>query len=200
MSAIAVRLLNDRWARPAAHALCALPLIWLASHAALDLLGANPVEAAIRFLGDWGLKILILGLAVTPIRQFGGVSALARYRRMLGLWGFAYVVLHLLGYVVLDQFFDWDNIGHEILKHKFITAGIVAFTLLLPLAVTSTDGMIKRLGGKSWRQLHYLVYPAIPLAALHYIWMVKAGKAQPSLYFAAALLLLLSRWVYALRR
>ncbi|HMA52126.1 MAG TPA: protein-methionine-sulfoxide reductase heme-binding subunit MsrQ [Magnetospirillaceae bacterium] len=200
MTALALRLGAERWIRPLAHLACALPLAWLAGRAALDLLGANPVEAAIRFLGDWALRIALLALAVTPLRQVTGFSGLARYRRMLGLWGFAYAVLHLLGYVVLDQFFDWDTIGHEILKHKFITAGMAAFALLLPLAVTSTQGMIKRLGGPAWRRLHRLVYLAVPLAALHYIWMVKAGRTQPSIYLAIALLLLLSRWVYARRR
>lgn len=182
------------------HLMCALPLVWLGSQAAFDHLGANPVEAAIRFSGDWALRILLLSLAVTPLRQFAKLSVLASYRRMLGLWGFAYAVLHLLGYVVLDQFFDWANIGHEILKHKFITAGMAAFFLLAPLAATSTQGMIRRLGGAAWRKLHRLVYLAVPLAALHYIWMVKAGWKQPAVYMAIALLLLLSRWVYALRR
>ena len=182
------------------HLLCALPLFWLGGLAALDRLGANPVEAAIRFLGDWALRVLIVSLAVTPVRQVTGFSGAAPYRRMLGLWGFAYGVLHLLGYVVLDQFFDWDAIGHEILKHKFITVGMAAFALLLPLAATSTQGMIKRLGGATWRKLHRLVYLAVPLAALHYMWMVKAGRLQPSVYLAIALLLLLCRWVYARRR
>ena len=185
--------------RPLVHLLCALPLCWLAGRAALDMLGANPVEAAIRFLGDWGLKFLILALAVTPIRLVSGWTAPARYRRMLGLWGFAYAMLHLLGYVVLDQWFDWANIGHEIVKHKFITAGMAAFTLLVPLAATSTNGMIKRLGGQAWRKLHRLVYLAVPLAALHYIWMVKAGIQGPIAYFLFALLLLLCRYLYAKR-
>jgi sulfoxide reductase heme-binding subunit YedZ len=200
MTEVALRLGQARWVRPLVHLACALPLAWLAGRAAFDLLGANPVEAAIRFSGDWALRILMLALAVTPIRQTSGLSGVARYRRMLGLWGFAYAVLHLLGYVVLDQFFDWQNIGHEILKHKFITAGMAAFTLLLPLAATSTQGMIKRLGGAAWRKLHRLVYLAVPLAALHYIWMVKAGRTQPTLYLVIALLLLFCRWVYARRR
>jgi len=186
--------------RPLAHLLCALPLCWLAAHAALDLLGANPVEKAIRFLGDWALKFLVLTLAITPIRLLSGWSVLARYRRMLGLWAFAYALLHLSGYVVLDQFFDWKNIGYEIVKHKFITAGICAFILLLPLAATSTNAMIKRLGGRNWRRLHYLIYLAVPLAAVHYIWMVKAGLAQPLTYFVITLLLLGCRAVYVRRR
>lgn len=200
MTARSITLPAARLARPLAHLFCALPLIWLGSRAALDLLGANPVEAGIRFLGDWALKFLILALAVTPIRLLSGWSGLARYRRMLGLWAFAYAVSHLLGYVVLDQFFDWDNIGHEIVKHKFITAGMTALVLLIPLAVTSTNGMIKRMGGRAWRRLHYLIYAAVPLAAVHYVWMVKAGIIQPLTYLAITLLLLACRVVYARRR
>jgi sulfoxide reductase heme-binding subunit YedZ len=195
-----IALPRFQYVRPLAHLLCALPLVWLAAHAGLDQLGANPVEKAIRFLGDWALKFLVATLAVTPVRQLTGWSAPARYRRMLGLWAFAYALLHLLFYVVLDQFFDWRNIGYEIVKHKFITAGISAFILLLPLAATSTNAMIKRLGGQNWRKLHYLIYLAVPLAALHYIWMVKAGIVQPLTYFAITLLLLGCRAVYARRR
>jgi sulfoxide reductase heme-binding subunit YedZ len=186
--------------RPFVHLACALPLVWLAARAGFDLLGANPVEAGIRFLGDWALRLLILALAVTPVRLLSGWSAPARYRRMLGLWAFAYAALHLLTYVVLDQFFDWDNIGDEIVKHKFITAGMAALTILVPLAATSTSAMIKRLGGQNWRRLHYLVYLAVPLASLHYIWMVKAGIIQPLTYMAITLLLLACRAVYAARR
>lgn len=193
----AISLSADRFARPLTHLLCALPLVWLGSQAALDLLGANPVEAAIRFLGDWALRILMVGLAVTPLRLITGWSAVARYRRMLGLWGFAYALLHVSAYVVLDQFFDWEAIGNEILKHKFITVGMASIILLLPLAVTSTKGMIKRLGGPAWRRLHKLVYLALPLAALHYVWMVKAGIIQPLTYLAITLLLLACRAVQA---
>jgi len=192
--------MTGKWVRPLAHLACAIPLFWLAGEAALDLLGANPVEKGIRFLGDWALKFLILALAVTPVRRWTGWNILAGYRRMLGLWAFAYVVLHLFGYVVLDQYFDWQNIGHEIVKHKFITAGMAALTLLIPLAVTSTNGMIKRMGGRNWRRLHYAIYAAVPLAAVHYIWMVKAGIIQPLTYLAITLLLLLSRAVYARRQ
>jgi sulfoxide reductase heme-binding subunit YedZ len=192
-----IALPEGRRVRPLAHLLCALPLLWLASRAAFDLLGANPVEAAIRFLGDWALKFLVLTLAVTPLRLVSGWSAVARYRRMLGLWAFAYAVLHVSAYVVLDQFFDWANIGYEIIKHKFITAGMAAFALLLPLALTSTKGMIKRMGGPAWRRLHYLIYAAVPLASVHYIWMVKADIRQPLVYLVITLLLLACRRVYA---
>ena len=170
--------------RLGAHGLCALPLLWLGWQALSDGLGANPIEAIVRFLGDWGLRGLVLALAVTPVRKLAGWPRLAAYRRMLGLWACAYVGLHLLSYVVLDQFFDWSAILKEIIKHKFITAGMVAFVLLLPLAATSTSGMIRRLGAARWRRLHRLVYLAGPLASLHYIWMVKADLRQPLVYAA----------------
>lgn len=177
----------NRLVRPAAHLAMAVPLLWLALLAATDMLGANPIEALIRGLGDWALRFLVLALILTPLRRISGWSRLASYRRMLGLWAFAYAALHLTSYVVLDQFFDWHNIGVEILKHKFITAGMAAFLLLLPLAVTSTQGMIRRLGGANWRRLHRLVYIAGPLAAVHYVWMVKADIRQPLAYLAVIL-------------
>jgi sulfoxide reductase heme-binding subunit YedZ len=199
MAAMALSRFQIRSVRPFVHLVCATPMLVLAARAGFDLLGANPVEAAIRFLGDWGLRFLIIALAVTPLRLVSGWTVVARYRRMLGLWAFAYVILHLLGYVVLDQFFDWENIGHEILKHKFITAGMAALTLLIPLAATSTNGMIKRLGGKVWKKLHSAVYLAVPLAAVHYIWMVKADIRQPLIYLGITILLLGCRVLYARR-
>lgn len=185
--------------RICAHLLLLGPLLWLAFGAFSGALGANPIEAVVRFLGDWGLRFLVLALAVTPLRKISGWSVLARYRRMVGLWGFAYAALHLGAYVVLDQFFDWAAIGREILKHKFITAGMTAFVLLLPLAVTSTSKMIARLGGARWRMLHRAVYAAVPLAALHYIWMVKADLTQPLIYAAIVLILLAYRLGLRLR-
>ena len=149
--------MRQRWLKPLAHLACALPLLWLGWQAADGGLGANPIEAVIRFLGDWGLRGLVLALAVTPLRKWTGWGRLAGYRRMVGLWAFAYAALHLSAYVVLDQFFDWAAIGHEIVKHKFITAGMASFLLLLPLAATSTSGMIKRLGAARWRKLHRAV-------------------------------------------
>lgn len=185
--------------RLAAHLACALPLLWLGWLAFDGGLGANPIEAAIRFLGDWGLRGLVLALAVTPLRKWTGWGRLASYRRMVGLWAFAYAGLHLTAYVVLDQFFDWAAIGREIVKHKFITAGMVSFLLLLPLAATSTSGMIKRLGAARWRQLHRAVYLAAPLAALHYIWMVKADIRQPVAYALVLILLLAVRMRFTAR-
>jgi len=191
--------MRQRWLKPLAHLACALPLLWLGWQAADGGLGANPIEAVIRFLGDWGLRGLVLALAVTPLRKWTGWGRLAGYRRMVGLWAFAYAALHLSAYVVLDQFFDWAAIGHEIVKHKFITAGMASFLLLLPLAATSTSGMIKRLGAARWRKLHRAVYLATPLAALHYIWMVKADIRQPVAYALVLVLLLAVRMRFTAR-
>ncbi|HIJ64231.1 MAG TPA: sulfoxide reductase heme-binding subunit YedZ [Rhodospirillaceae bacterium] len=191
---------SSRRLRVGAHLLCALPLAWLAARGLADDLGANPIEAVIRFLGDWALRGLVVALAVTPLRRLTGWSRLAQYRRMLGLWAFTYAALHMASYVGLDQFFDWNNIGIEILKHKFITAGMTAFVLLLPLAATSTAGMMRRLGGQRWRRLHQLVYAVAPLAAVHYIWMVKADIRQPLVYAFILLVLLAFRAFWAMRR
>lgn len=182
------------------HLLCLGPLMWLAARGVGDGLGANPIEAVIRFLGDWALRFLVIALAVTPLRKISGWSALARYRRMLGLWAFAYAALHMSSYVVLDQFFDWANIGNEIIKHKFITAGMTAFVLLVPLAATSTAAMVRRLGGRRWRRLHQMVYLAAPLASIHYVWMVKADIRQPLVYALILSILLLFRAVLAFRK
>lgn len=192
------------WWRPTArtgvHLVCAVPLAVLVAQALSGDLGANPIEAGIRTLGDWALRFLVAALAVTPLRRIIGWSGLAGYRRMVGLWAFAYACLHVGAYVVLDQFFDWVNIGHEIFKHKFITAGMAALTLLLPLAVTSTAGMVRRLGGLRWRLLHRLVFVAGPLAAIHYVWMVKADIRQPLVYCGLVVFLLGFRAVAAVRR
>jgi sulfoxide reductase heme-binding subunit YedZ len=191
------------WWRPTVrsglHLLCLTPFLVLAVEGLAGDLGANPIEALIRGLGDWALRFLVIALAVTPVRRLAGWPALAAYRRMLGLWAFAYATLHVTSYVVLDQFFDWTNIGHEILKHKFITAGMAALSLLVPLAATSTGAMIRRMGGRRWRQLHRLVYVAGPLAAIHYVWMVKADIRQPLVYVGVVVFLLGYRMVITVR-
>jgi len=186
------RLLRHRLAKPLVFALCLLPLGWLVWRGVGGDLGANPIEALIRSLGDWALRLLLVALAVTPVRQITGWNGLARFRRMLGLFAFFYVVVHLLSYVGLDQFFDWGAIGREIVKRRYITLGMAAVLLLLPLAVTSTDGMIRRLGGRRWRNLHRLVYVIGPLAVTHHWMMVKKDISQPMLH--AAILVLLLGW------
>lgn len=170
-----------------------LPLAALLYRGLTQQLGANPIEAVIRDLGEWGLRFLLLTLTITPLRLIFGWHALARYRRMLGLFAFFYICLHLLTFFVVDLQGDIFILWKEILKRKFITVGMLAFLLLVPLAITSTDRMIKRLGGARWRTLHRLIYPAAVLACLHFYWMVKADKREPLIYAAFLALLLLYR-------
>lgn len=162
--------------------LCLLPAARLGWLFVADDLGANPIEAVIRGLGDWALRFLLITLTVTPLRRWTGAAWLLRLRRMLGLYAFAYALLHFLGYVVLDQFFDWGEIGKDIAKRPFITLGVATFLMLIPLAATSSNAMIRRLGGRRWQELQYLIYPIAIMAVVHYWWMVKADILQPALY------------------
>ncbi|MDH5650022.1 MAG: sulfoxide reductase heme-binding subunit YedZ [Gammaproteobacteria bacterium] len=176
--------------------LCLAPLgllVWDGFH---DLLGANPIEKIMRRTGDWVLYFLLITLAVTPLRNAFGWRRLLQYRRMLGLFTFFYVVLHFLNYLVLDQFFAWDEIVKDIIKRPYITVGFSAFVLLIPLAATSTNRMMKRLG-KNWKKLHSLIYLIGVLAIVHYLWLVKADNREPLIYAAilVVLLLLRTRWV-----
>lgn len=171
-----------RWLKPAVFVIALLPLAWLVWNALFGYLGVNPVETINRFLGDWALRFLLIALAVTPLRKVTGWAPLARLRRMLGLFAFFYVCLHLSSYIGIDLFFDWPALVKDVLKRRYITLGMIAFALLLPLAITSTDGMIRRLGGRNWRRLHLLVFPIGVLGVAHYWMMVKADIRQPALY------------------
>lgn len=188
-----------RWLKPAVFILSLLPLVWLAGRALTDGLGVNPVETLNRFLGDWALRFLLIALAVTPLRRLTRWAPLARLRRMMGLFAFFYVVLHLASYVGLDLYFDWAALWQDVAKRTYITLGMAAVLLLLPLAVTSTDGMIRRLGGRAWRRLHMLVFPAAILGVAHYWMMVKADISQPLLH-AVVLAVLLGSRLWAARR
>jgi sulfoxide reductase heme-binding subunit YedZ len=152
-----------------------LPLARLLALAATGGLGANPVEFVIRSLGTWTLVCLCVTLSITPLRWISGWAWPLRLRRMFGLFCFFYASLHLLAFAGLDQWFDGAALWTEVVKRPFITLGFAAFVLLIPLAVTSTNGMIRRLGGKNWQRLHRLVYAVAVLAILHYVWH-KAGK------------------------
>ncbi len=165
-----------------------LPLAYLLWLLLSDGLGANPIERINRFLGDWALRFLLITLTVTPLRRLFGWHRLARVRRMLGLFCFFYLSLHLLSYLVLDQFFDWQAIWEDLLERPYITLGFCGFLLLSPLAFTSTDGWVRRLG-RQWVRLHRLVYPAAVLAVTHFFLMTKADLREPLLY--ATLLTLL---------
>jgi len=175
--------------KPALFILLLLPALCYAYGIWQDTLGANPLEAIIRGLGDWGLRILLLTLLVSPLRRILNWPQLLRTRRMLGLYAYFYVVLHLSGYLWFDQFFDWEEIWFDILERPFITIGMVAVILLTPLAITSTKGMIRRLG-KNWKRLHSLVYPISILAIIHFWMMVKLDIREPVIYSALLAILL----------
>jgi methionine sulfoxide reductase heme-binding subunit len=184
--------------KPAVFMLCLAPLGWLGWLATSGGLGVNPIETANRFLGDWALRFLLISLAVSPVKKIFGCALVMRFRRMLGLFAFFYVVLHFSSYVGLDQFFAWAHIGADIVKRPYITVGMTTFLLLVPLAATSTSGMVKRLGAKRWKRLHMLVYAAAALAVFHYFMMVKADVREPLIYGGVLALLLgwraVARW------
>lgn len=183
-----------------------IPLLWILYNWALlvdegfDLgvlsglgyhsLTANPIEYTNRFLGDWALRFVLLSLAVTPLVRLFRVTQLVAYRRMIGLWAFTYVCFHLSSYIVLDQFFDWGEIWKDILQRNYITLGMIAFVLLLPMAITSTKGWIKRLGAKRWKFLHKAIYVIAPLASVHYFMMAKGNQLAPKIYLGIVAVLL----------
>ncbi|HEY0818897.1 MAG TPA: protein-methionine-sulfoxide reductase heme-binding subunit MsrQ [Rhizobacter sp.] len=194
------------WLHPAAKPLlfvvCALPFAWLLYGAFANTLGPNPAEALIRGTGDWTLRFLCVTLAITPLRVMAHQPALARFRRMLGLFAFFYAVLHFLSYAWLDMGFDVDAIVRDIPKRPFALVGFLALLLMLPLAVTSFNRAIKALGAKRWQMLHRLVYAVVLLGLLHFFWM-RASKndlAEVGVYAIVIALLLGWRVVHALRR
>lgn len=170
------------WMKPAVFVASLIPLGWLAWKGFSGLLGANPIEVITHSTGLWTLTFLLITLSVTPLRKFTGQPWLIQFRRMLGLFAFFYGCLHLLTYVWLDKFFDVHEMIKDVYKRPFITAGLTAFVLMVPLAVTSTRGMIQRLGGKRWRLLHRLVYFSAAAGVIHFLWLVKKDITQPVEY------------------
>lgn len=188
------KLLMHPAAKPLLFALCLLPFVWLFYGALTDGLGANPAEHLIRSTGDWTLRFICIVLAVTPLRVITGVNALARFRRMLGLFAYFYVVMHLLSYSWFDMGFEVQDIAKDIAKRPFILVGFSAFVVLTPLAATSFNRAIKALGAKRWQALHRLVYPIAGLGLLHFFWM-RAGKNNFSEVFVyAAIVAVLLGW------
>jgi methionine sulfoxide reductase heme-binding subunit len=171
-------------------AACLAPLGWLGYRAATGDLTANPISFVTNHLGDSTFCILLSSLAVTPLRIISGWSWPIALRRLLGLFAFFYACLHFSVWVVLDHFFDWGALGEDIVKRPYITVGMAALLLLIPLAATSTTAAIKRLGGVTWRRLHSVVYLVGILAALHYLWLAKKVNPQPYYYLGVLLLLL----------
>ena len=186
-----------RAVKSTAFLICLVPLGQLGYGYYNDNLTANPIEYITRFTGSWSLIILLASLAVTPLRKLTGWNELIKLRRMLGLFAFFYAALHFSTYMVLDLFFDFAAIAKDIFKRPYITVGFSALVLMIPLAVTSSAAMIRRLG-KRWQQLHYLVYGIAILGVLHFYWLVKADIRRPVQYGAALTLLLGFRLAFKL--
>jgi len=174
----------------------AFVLTWKGFH---NRLGANPIDVITRTTGHWTLTFLLITLGVTPVRRITSMAWLIRFRRMLGLYAFFYSSLHLMTYVWLDKFFDIHDMLHDIARRRFITAGMTAWTLMLPLALTSTAGWIRRLGGKRWRMLHRLIYFSAAAGVIHFIWLVKADLRRPLTYGAVLAALLAFRLLIWIR-
>ena len=181
-------------AKPLVFGLMLLPLAWLFYAAAVNELGANPAEALIRSTGDWTLRALCLLLAVTPLRVITGTPALARFRRMLGLFVYFYATLHLLSYSWFDMGFGLQEIVQDIIKRPFILVGFSAFLLLTPLALTSFNRAIKGLGARRWQRLHKLIYGIAGLALLHFFWMRSGKNDFAEVFVYAAVLGVLLGW------
>lgn len=184
--------LKTVYAKPIIFLLSLLPLLALVWRAFAGDLGANPVETITRDTGDWALRFLLITLAITPIRVWTGNTAIARFRRMLGLYCFFYAFCHFLIWFVADHSLNLGDMIEDIVDRPYITLGFSAFVILIPLAVTSNQAMIRRLG-KRWKSLHKMVYPVAILTSLHFIWQVKADYREAGIYALIAVALLLQR-------
>lgn len=180
------------WWRLAAWSLALIPLLEVGWRIATARLGPNPVEFLEHHLGEWALRLLLLTLAMTPLQRWTGRHEFIRIRRLLGLWSFVYVCLHLLTYLTFDLTFSPRQLAEDLVKRSYITVGFAAFVMLLPLAITSTRGWQQRLR-RRWKILHRLIYPAALCGVLHYLWLVKSDLRAPLLYLAILLFLLVLR-------
>jgi len=191
-----------RYLKPVVFLACLIPLANLSWRGFHSDLGANPIEKITHFTGDWTLTFLLITLSITPLRKLTRQYWLIGWRRMLGLFAFFYGTLHLMTYVWLDKFFDVHEMLHDIAKRRFITAGMTAFALMIPLALTSTKWSIRKLGGKRWQALHRLIYLSALAGVIHYIWLVKADLHKPLEYASVLGVLLAYRgsvWAMARR-
>jgi methionine sulfoxide reductase heme-binding subunit len=188
------------WIKAALFAACLIPLARLAWLGLDHKLGANPIEYITHSTGWWTLAFLMITLAVTPIRRIANLPWLLRLRRMLGLFAFFYASLHFTTYIWLDQFFDPKEILKDIAKRPFITVGFAAFVLLIPLAITSTNAMVRRLGARRWQLLHRLVYVISALGVIHFWWLVKKDITEPFVFAVVLATLFIFRLLYLLRQ
>lgn len=183
--------------------------VWVGALAPLAMLGwrfwtddltANPISFVTNTLGDWTMRLLLASLALTPLRLVSGLAWPMTLRRLLGLFAFFYAALHFSVWIGLDHFFAWRQMGGDIVKRPYITVGVAALLTMIPLAATSTAGMVKRLGGRAWRRVHRLVYATSVLAVLHFLWLAKVGRVEQYVYATVLVLLLGIRVADALRR
>jgi sulfoxide reductase heme-binding subunit YedZ len=189
------KILTSKWTKIVVFLVCSIPFLQLCAKALQGNLGINPVETLQHTTGDWTLNFLVITLSVTPLRKTFKLPELIRFRRMLGLFAFFYVVLHFLTYLGPDQNFNFSGMWDDVAKRKFVTVGFTALLFMIPLAATSTAGMIRRLGGKRWQALHRLVYVCAILGVIHYYWLVKSDVRKPLIYaFCVAILLLWRVW------
>jgi methionine sulfoxide reductase heme-binding subunit len=187
--------LTSKWTKVVVFLMCLVPLVSLGWRAFHNGLTANPIEFITHATGDWTLRLLIITLAITPLRKILVVPDLIRFRRMLGLFAFFYGSLHLITYIWLDKFFDLTEMWKDVSKRPYITLGLLAFTLLIPLAITSTPDWIRRLGGRRWMILHRAIYFSAVAGVTHYYWLVKSAVIRPLMYAAIVVVLLLWRVV-----
>ena len=199
-----IKIVDNR-IKPLLFIALSLPALWLIYgwyHVLgpdFNFLTANPIEYTNRFLGDWALRFILLSLCVSPLMDINGFKPLIRVRRMVGLFAFCYVLFHLSSYIILDHFFNWPEIFQDIVKRNFITVGMVAFVALIPLAITSTNKMQKRLTYKKWKKLHNLIYGISILGVFHFFMMVRGDQLEPKIYAGVLAGLLGYRLVKALK-
>jgi methionine sulfoxide reductase heme-binding subunit len=187
------KFLTSKWTKAVVFLICLLPLALLGWRGLHDGLTANPIEFITHATGDWTLRFILITLCVTPFRKLLGLPELIRFRRMLGLFAFFYGCLHFTTYIWLDKFFDLKEVWKDIAKRPYITVGFLAFVLLIPLAITSTAGWIRRLGGRRWQLLHRGIYLTVVAGVIHYYWLVKSAVLRPLIYGAIVAVLLLWR-------
>jgi len=194
-------LLASRWTKAAVFILCLLPfllLLWpfwqLVTTGVSPQLGANPVEYITHDTGNWTLRLLLITLCITPLRRLLKQPRLVRYRRMLGLFAFFYVCLHFMTWFILDKMFSLPDMWADILKRRFITVGMLGFALLIPMAITSTAGWVRRLGFPKWQRLHRVIYFVVLAGVIHYYWLVKSDVRLPLMYGAMLAVLMLYRF------
>ncbi|MGB6822305.1 MAG: protein-methionine-sulfoxide reductase heme-binding subunit MsrQ [Candidatus Acidiferrales bacterium] len=196
-------ILTSKWTKVVVFALCLVPLAVLVWKGFQNELGANPVQFVEHWTGDWTIRFLIITLCVTPFRKLLHAPQLIRFRRMLGLFAFFYACLHFSTWIGIDRFFNLSDMWADVVKRRFITVGFAGFVLLIPLAITSTKGWIRRLGGKRWQLLHRAIYLSAIAGVIHYYWLVKSDERKPLQYAAIVGALLAWRvgaWLYKRRQ